>query len=151
MHLFTPAVGLKKYSLRPAMDKLIKKFIDEAIEIGKVIHLFIETDDDGFCEAQINRAFVKYGRTEVAGISIRGLYNPDTKKFRESFYFPYVEGREPYFNMELSMERQSDKEAYMVHCNETQKDIAPIFFLRNIVEYLNTYKRKKQSVREWFL
>lgn len=143
MHLFTPAVGLKKYSLRPAMDKLIKKFIDEAIETGKVICMFNETDDDGFCEAQINRAFVKDGRTEVAGISIRGLYNPETKEFRESYYFPYVEGREPYFNMELSMERQSDKEAYMVHCNETQKDISPIFFLRNIVEYLNTYNRKK--------
>lgn len=143
MHLFTPAVGLKKYDLRPAMDKLIKEFIDTAIENDKVIYAKNSVGEDGFFEAQINRSFVKDGTNDVAGISIRGLYNPETREFRENFYFPYVEGREPYFNMELSMERQNDKEAYMVHCNETKKDVSPIFFLRNIVDYINAYKNKK--------
>ena len=38
MHLFTPAVGLKKYSLRPAMDKLIKKIIQESVKTDNVIY-----------------------------------------------------------------------------------------------------------------
>lgn len=143
MHLFTPAVGLKKYTLRPAMDKLIKEFIDKAIESDTVVYAYKETSDDGFYEAQINRCLVYEGKKEIAGISIRGLYNPDTKIFNRTFYFPYVNGQEPYFNIELTMERQNDKEAYMVHCNEMKKDVSPIFFLHNIVEYINTYNNNR--------
>ena len=143
MHLFTPAVGLKKYSLRPAMDKLIKKIIQESVKTDNVIYAENGTDSVGFYESQINKVMVRDGKKNIAGISIRGSYNPEKKKFIESYFFPYAEGSIPYFNKELSIERLSDKEAYMVHCNETQKDISPIFFMRNIVEYLNTYKGQK--------
>ena len=139
MHLFSPAVGLKSYDSRPAMDKLIKGIIDEAIRDNRVIYSFDERSQDGFFEAQINKSLVKYGKNDVAGISVRGIYNPETKDFLQTFYFPYVEGEEPYFNLELFMERQNDREAYMVHCSETKKEVAPIFFLRNIVEYLNHF------------
>lgn len=142
MHLFTPAVGLKAYATRPAMDKLIKKFINQAIKENKVIFDNVESED-GFCEAQINTTLIQSGKNEIAGISIRGLYNPYTKEFQKNFYFPYIEGEEPYFNIELTMERQTDKEAYMVHCNETKKEVAPIFFLRNIVEYLKAFREQK--------
>lgn len=138
MHLFIPAVGLKKYTLRPTLDNLIKDIINEAIENKKVITSSKMMDD--YYDAQIDKPMVLDSLGVVAGLTIRGLYNNITKDFKYSFAFPYVEGRTPYFNSELIFERQRDKEAFMVHCNEVGKDIAPIFFLRNIVEYMKKFK-----------
>ena len=137
MHLFTRAVGLKSFATRPAMDLLIEQLINKGIEENRVIYNPIAESQRGtMYETQINCPMLFENKKEIGGISIRGLYNPLTKEFVRNFYYPYIEGTCPCYNSELSLARQSDKEAYMVYCNEMKKEVAPIFFMRNIVEYL---------------
>lgn len=133
MHLYSRAVGLKGISHRTAMDQLIKKLIEQAVANDKVQFWADAESQDGYYEAQINAAILQ---EELGGIAIRGLYHPILKKFRMIFYYPYLKGRQPRRSSEVMIERQSDKEAYMAHCNESSREVAPIFFLTNIVEYL---------------
>lgn len=141
MHLYEGAVGLSEISSRSATEILIKKIIDDAVQNGDVMYYSGVESPDGFYEAQINYCMIKkQNNTEfedIGGLVIRGLYSPCEKLFRMSFYFPYVKGCVPRYNMEVVIERQSDKEAYLVHSVEPRRDIAPIFFLKNIVEYLS--------------
>ncbi len=140
MHLYARAVGLSEITSRSAMDTLLTEIIEKAIKNDNVCYYSESDDDDSFYEAQINYPMLKIqkltGYEDIGGISIRGYYNPDTKVFKQTFFFPYIIGSYEHFTKEITVERQSDKEAYMVHCNEPGKEIVPIYFLSNIVEYL---------------
>lgn len=139
MHLYARAVGLSEITTRSAMDTLLTEIIEKAIQNNDICYDSASDDDDSFYEAQINYSMLKNKSTDgedVGGITIRGYYNPDTKVFKQTFFFPYIIGRHKHCTKEVTVERQSDKEAYMVHCNESGKEIVPIYFLSNIVDYL---------------
>lgn len=144
MHLYTQAVGLKSFSSRPAMEMLLKELIKKAIENNKVLYR-VEEDpkSGGYYEAEVRTPMLMDSKQFIGGIVIRGLYNPITCDFVKNYYFPYLESNVPYYNIEIMMERQSDKEAYMVHCNGGKKEVAPIFFLNNILEYMIKSQDKK--------
>ena len=147
MHLYARAIGLSGMGGKTNMDFLL----DTMIEGAKMNNLISYNQDkevtDGFYEAQINQGMVFRKPPNVyrdmLGITLRGIYNPETKEFHPSFYYPYIRGEAPRFNTEIFIERQSDKEAYMVHCNEPRREVSPIFFLSNIIDYLKTEKGKK--------
>ncbi len=141
MHLYSRAVGLGEITTRPSMDALLKGVIERSIQNNEVLYNPSGTNQDGFFEAQINYSMLNEIRgtmtIDIGGISIRGMYNPDNSEFIEMYYFPYVVGDNPRFNTEIIVERQADKEAYLVHCNEPKREVTPIFFMKNIVEYIN--------------
>lgn len=146
MHLYARAVGLSGITTRSAMDTLLTEIIEKAVQNNSICYNSESDDEDSFYEAQIYYPMLKIQKftesEEIGGISIRGYYNPDTKVFKQTFFFPYIVGNYEHFTKEVTIERQSDKEAYMVHCNEQGKEIVPIYFLSNIVEYLIKEKGK---------
>lgn len=147
MHLYTRTVGLSEITSRSAVDSLLTEIIEKAVNNNSVNYNLELDSGDLFYEAQIYYPMLMIKNStnekEVGGISIRGYYNPDTKVFKQNYYFPYIVGNHELFTKEVIIERQSDKEAYMVHCNESRKEIVPIYFLSNIVDYL-----KKENAKE---
>lgn len=141
MHLYARSVGLSEITSKNTMDHMLNTFVDEAIKNNRVRYNVDNDSVDGFYEAQIDREMMSY--SNVAGLTIRGIFNPEIAVFEPAFYFPYIKGNTPRFNTELFIERQTDKEAYMVHCNEPRREVAPIFFMNNIVEFLDNEKGKK--------
>jgi len=133
MHLYSRSVGLGSVSTRPAMDRLINSIIKQAEEDHTVIYSKKRNLGGGYFEAQINKTMFE---GEAAGLSVRGMYSPTKNKFKKLFYFPYVESDYVHNCPEITVGRLADREAYMVHCNETAREILPIFFLNNIVEYM---------------
>lgn len=155
MHLFSKAVGLEAITSRPAMSTILNEIVNDAIENDKIIYNPEDQNlQDGFYEAQINKSLLKDSSDPLldrGGITIRGLYHPGEKIFTQLFYFPYVNGQQPQFNIDVIVERQTDKEAYMVHCNEPKREISPIFFLKNILVYLTKSKGQKKLEEKWVL
>ena len=133
MHLYAKAVGLKGIRSRTAMDRLTGHLIEEALARGEVQYFEDRESTDGYYEAQINAPTLE---GQAGGLVIRGLYQPTLKKFHKLFEYPYIVGGSPHFCPDAHIERQADKEAYMVHCNDTDREVSPIFFLSNIVDYL---------------
>lgn len=151
MHLFSRAVGVMGEN--PSIDEMLDSTVKKAIDNQK-IEIIKSDSTQEYYEAQIDEPMLFKNDAEkqtVGGITIRGLYNPQTKDFKILFYFPYIEGSKPGFATELIVERQADKEAYMVHCDEPKREVTPIFFLRNIVEYLNNFKGKKHMNEKFYL
>ena len=145
MHLYARAVGLGGIATRSAMDTLLTEIIEKAVQNNSICYDATSDAEESFYEAQINYSMLKnesIDGEDVGGISIRGYYNPNTKVFKQTFFFPYIIGRHEHYTKEITVERQSDKEAYMVHCNESGKEIVPIYFLSNIVDYLIKEKGK---------
>ena len=135
MHLYSRAVGLGSIKTRAAMDKLINLIVKQAILDDDVIISEREQLGGGYYEAQIDKLMFDEKKV-TAGLIIRGTYNPEKKKFKRLFYFPYLESDLIHRCSEINVGRLADKEAYMVHCTEAARDILPIFFLNNIVDYL---------------
>lgn len=155
MHLYARAVGLSKITSRSAMDTLLTEIIENAVKNNSICYYPETKSDDSFYEAQIFYPMLKTDDIEnnnpegIGGISIRGYYNPDTNIFRQTFFFPYIMGNNEHFTKEATIERQSDKEAYMVHCNDPGREIVPIYFLRNIIEYLKNEKGEGTLINKY--
>ena len=144
MHLFSRAVGLKSIQSRSAMDRLIGNMIDQAIVNDRVLYAAEEESPDGYYEAQINAVTLQ---EDLGGIVIRGLYNPSLRKFHKLFTYPYIAGSNAHICADAHIERQADKEAYMVHCNDNDREVSPIFFLSNITDYLNDRSETVDGMR----
>lgn len=154
MHLYARTIGLSEISTKSAMDILLNKIIESAIQNNCVIYDISNPPQGEMYEAQINHSMLKkqlgFTFEDMGGLCIRGMYNPKARIFEQSFYFPYIKGTNPRFNKQLAIERQSDKEAYMVHCDEPRREVAPIFFLKNIVDYLS-YAKGETVVTDRFV
>lgn len=154
MHLYARTIGLSEISTKSAMDILLNKIIESAINNNCIIYDTNNYGQDEWLEAQINHSMLKrqigFSFEDMGGLCIRGLYNPKERRFEQSFYFPYIKGTKPRFITQLLVERQTDKEAYMVHCNEPRREVAPIFFMKNIVEYLH-YANKESVLMDKFI
>lgn len=141
MHLYARAVGLSEISSRSAIETLLTTIKDDAIRNNSVICYSEGESQDSFYEAQIDYCMLKRQNgtefEDMGGLVIRGFYNPEDKIFEQTFYFPYIKGNVPRYNREMAVERQTDKEAYLAHCDEPRREVPPIFFVKNIVEYLN--------------
>ena len=116
MHLYARSVGLSEITSKNTMDHMLNTFVDEAIKNNRVRYNVDNDSVDGFYEAQIDREMMSY--SNVAGLTIRGIFNPEIAVFEPAFYFPYIKGNSPRFNTELFIERQTDKEALTTtpHC-----------------------------------
>lgn len=91
-------------------------------------------------------------RLEVAknmGIAVRGNYDTDDT-FHMDYYFPYYIGEEISSEAEVEIIRQSDRESYQGVCDEVRLGVNLIFYLQNMMEYLQYSQggyHRFQSVR----
>lgn len=69
------------------------------------------------------------------GLYIYGRY--EGKKFVYEYYFPFVMGSKITDNDELTIERHLDKESYAVVCDELRTGVTLIFYLQNIMDYMD--------------
>lgn len=71
------------------------------------------------------------------GLYIYGRYEKDT--FIYEYYFPFVVGKVASDNEEMTIERHLDKESFAVICDELKTGVTLIFYLQNVMDYLNIY------------
>ena len=69
------------------------------------------------------------------GIAIRGVYDADDN-FKVDYYFPYCQGGSYSTSADLEVIKQSDKESYQGFCDEMRLGVNLIFYLQNMMEYL---------------
>ncbi len=148
MHLFSKAIGLGNFPVGSDIFTLLDEIINDAVNNNKIIYdKEAIPNSSGLVEAEICKSFLATAynpQEDRGGIVIRGMYHVTDNHFTYLFYFPYVVGRTSKYNIEVMIERQSDKEAYLVHCNDPKREVSPIFFLKNIVEYLSLQNKEKR-------
>lgn len=125
MHNYLKAIGFSEVTTKTTMDEFIKLAINDPTE--KMVH-----------EVDVNTKLIQINKEfgEGIGITVIGEYEQNGE-LNVAFSFPYFKGELVTYEDELSMERHSDKEAYAGISENINVGVSLIFYLQNIIEYLN--------------
>lgn len=96
----------------------------------------ITEDEDGNVFAELSREFGQF-----IGIAVRGEYVDDTN-FQMDYYYPYFVGSGVSTEEKVEIEKRSDREAYAGICDEMRIGVTLIFYLQNVIEYLQESQSK---------
>ncbi|MFP3155619.1 DUF3881 family protein [Lachnospiraceae bacterium ZAX-1] len=137
MHSFLRAIGFSKIKKNLDMDTIINEIIENP-------------DNKMIAEDNQNNVFVEltkdYG--ECIGIAVRGEYREEDI-FHADYYYPYFIGAGISTEEKIDIEKHAEKESYAGVCDEIKIGVTLIFYLQNIIDYLNwkrTSNNKKQNV-----
>lgn len=123
MHNFLRSIGFKNLIKKKDLDILIDDIIKNPNK--KVI----TEDAKGNVFAELSK---QYG--ESIGIAVRGEYVEE--EFQMDYYYPYFVGSGVSTEEKVEIEKRSDREAYAGVCDEVRLGVTLIFYLQNVIEYL---------------
>ena len=83
---------------------------------------------------KLNRGAVIVRVSESTGLYIYGRFKGD--EFIYEYYFPFILGKTSCDNDEITIERHLDKESFAVVCDESKTGVTLIFYLQNVMDYL---------------
>lgn len=122
MNLFVRTLGFQNFN-SDFEEKFIKTGIKESLKDGFVIR-----------HASLNRGVIILRLSKSTGLYIYGRFKGKT--FKYEYYYPFVVGKRVNDNDELLVERHLDKESFAVICDELKTGVTLIFFLQNVMDYL---------------
>lgn len=131
MHSFLKSIGFSKLKKKKEIDALIQDVIEHPDR--KVI----SEDAEGNVFAELSK---DYG--EFIGIAVRGEYT-DEDVFEADYFYPYFQGSGISTFEKVEVEKHAEKESYAGVCDEIKIGVTLIFYLQNVMDYLN--KEKNQS------
>lgn len=135
MHQYLKSIGFDDIRNKKQLIQILKD-----VEESYTGHQLIQQDEKtDLCEYE-----KEYG--EQIGISICGDMDID-EKFYLRYYIPYFKGTGVTSYADVSVERRIDREAYVGICEDTKVGINLIFYLQNMMEYLNEKKISGKSIR----
>lgn len=137
MHDYLRAVGFSSINNKEELNQILMK-IEENPEID-----FITDDGIKPILGEKSKTFAPR-----IGITVRGEYNKDGI-FNRDYYFPYFTGQSVTITEEVSVEKHSDKDAYVGVCDNPNVGTAMIFHLLNMVDYVEHihYVKKDEAMR----
>ena len=112
MNLYIRAIGFQ-YLDADFEEEMIHAGILDSIEKGFVIK-----------NTKLNRGAVIVRVSESTGL------------FIYEYYFPFILGKTSCDNDEITIERHLDKESFAVVCDESKTGVTLIFYLQNVMDYL---------------
>lgn len=131
MHSYLRAIGFSKITKKKEFNKILRDIMKnyDQQDIAEV--------NDNSLFTEISKDFVKN-----MGIAIRGEYD-EKNKFDMEYYYPYFHGSGITTHEDASVEKHAEKESYAGICDDIKVGVSLIFYLQNVVEYLN---RKRVGV-----
>ncbi|MDF2870821.1 MAG: hypothetical protein K0R05_2396 [Anaerocolumna sp.] len=135
MHSFLRAIGFTNMKDRLDLERLVNLITEQPTDKR------IYTQQDGRIFAEITKLFSKQ-----IGVTVRGEYDSQGKFYMEH-YFPYIKGSYISTKEEVSIIKRVDTDAYTGMSDDVRLGVSLIFYLQNVVDYLNESKDKKQFDR----
>ncbi len=130
MHSYLRAIGFSNIKTRTDLNKLIDKIKEHPAEVKSIK------------AASGEMAELSMEAGEGIGIILRGEYD-ENGIYHMEHYFPYVKGQGVSTVEEVSINKRVDTEAYTGMCDDYRLGVSLIFYLQNVVEYL---QKKSQNM-----
>lgn len=131
MHSYMRAIGFSNISNQNELNDLIENILENATD-KKTVSL---NDQVGLSEVSMEYA-------DGMGITLRGEID-ENNKFHLEHFFPYLLGQSISAREEVGINKRVDTEAYTGMCDDFRLGISLIFYVQNVVEYL---EKKKQNM-----
>lgn len=125
MHSFLKSIGFSKLKKKKEIDALIQETIE------RPDRKMISEDAEGNILAELCK---DYG--EFIGIAVRGEYTEEGL-FEAEYFYPYFQGTGISSVERVDVEKHAEKDSYAGVCDEVKIGVTLIFYLQNVMEYLN--------------
>lgn len=125
MHRYLRAVGFSSIQKREEFEALAE-FASECYQTEETA---VTAEGEEFSER-------KKAYAEEMGLLVRGTYDEDDRYHMESC-IPYFTGKTERFYDDMVIERHAEKEAYSGVCDDMNLGVSLIFYVQNVVEFLN--------------
>jgi hypothetical protein len=136
MHQYLPAIGFSKLK-----KKELESLIVETTLRPDYQESAIDFEGNQFVE-------LRYMVADNVGLVLRGIYNEDDE-FILDYYYPTCFGEVISSKNDVEVIKQSDKDNYLVMCDEIRLGVNLIFQLQNMGEFLrNNIMTGKSADRE---
>ena len=130
MHSYLRAIGFSNINNRADLDQLLEHVIENAVQ-----NKTIQNGDSGLTEIM-----KEYG--DGIGITVRGEMD-ENNKFHMEHYYPNINGMFISTREEVGINKKVDSEAYTGMCDDFRLGVSLIFYLQNVIEYL---EKKNQNM-----
>ncbi len=136
MNIFLRSLGFSEIDSKNE-KKLVMAGIQGCLEEGLVLR-----------HKLFDRGIIILRVSQSTGLYIYGRYEED--KFVYEYYFPFVVGNTATYNSELTIERHLDKESYAAVCDDAKTGVTLIFYLQNVMDYMEYISNLKGFKKEMF-
>ena len=136
MNLYLSAIGFSDMDSMKE-SRFIKAAVRQCIDEGYILK-----------NESLKRGVAVVRVSESAGIYIFGRY--EGKKFVYEYYYPFIIGNKISENDELTIERHVDKESYSIVCDESRTGVTLIFYLQNVMDYMNYVTSRPDYIKGSF-
>ena len=135
MHKFLRSIGFSQFDTRKKVQSLVKACVLDATERN-----FTANGDDTML-AEYCKEFSPY-----FGIAVCGELSEDNHKFSYDYYYPYLKADKISTYEDINIERQAARESYAGICDDIRIGVSLIFYLQNMIEYVQIKNSDKLPV-----
>ncbi|MBQ8823514.1 MAG: DUF3881 family protein [Lachnospiraceae bacterium] len=135
MHKFMRAIGFSEYTDRKKLKDLLKSIVMNSDERAYTLN------EEDVMLGEFCKSFAP-----GMGIAVCGEFDEDDK-FNYEYYYPYLKGQGVTSTDDVSVERHAAKESYAGVCDDINVGITLIFYLQNMIPYVNAKYAGKLPVR----
>lgn len=135
MHKFMRAIGFSEYTDRKKLKDLLKNIVMNSDERAYTLN------EEDVMLGEFCKSFAP-----DMGIAVCGEFDEDDK-FTYEYYYPYLRGHGVTSTDDVSVERHAAKESYAGVCDDINVGITLIFYLQNMIPYVNAKYAGKLPVR----
>ncbi len=130
MHSYLRAIGFSNINNRMELNQLLESITENAVKVRSV----------QLSNNSLTEIIMEYG--DGIGITIRGEMD-ENQKFHMDHYFPVIYGQAISTREEVGINKRVDSEAYTGMCDDFRLGVSLIFYLQNVIEYL---EKKNQNM-----
>lgn len=131
MHSYMRAIGFSNINNRMELNELLDNVMENATKIRTV---------DLSSRGNLTEITLEFG--DGMGITLRGELD-EAGKFHMEHYFPCIYGQNISTREEVGINKRVDSEAYTGMCDDFRLGVSLIFFLQNVIDYL---EKKNQNM-----
>lgn len=131
MHSYLRAIGFSNINNRMELNRLLENVTEHSSKTRTV-----EINNNG----NLTEITMEFG--EGMGITVRGEMD-ETGKFHMEHYFPCLYGQNISTREEVGINKRVDSEAYTGMCDDFRVGVSLIFYLHNVIDYL---EKKNQNM-----
>jgi len=135
LHTFMRAIGFSKYTDRKNIKELIRNIVKNSDERGYTLN------EDGIMLGEFCKNFAN-----DMGIAVCGEFDEEDK-FVYEYYYPYLRGTGITSTEDVSVERHAAKESYAGVCDDIKLGMTMIFYLQNMIPYVNAKVGDKLPIK----
>lgn len=135
MHRFMRAIGFSEFGDRKRLKELLTGVI-------------MNSDRRGYAMNQENVMLGEFCKdfADNMGIAVCGEFD-ENDKFIYDYYYPYLIGNGITSYEDVSVERHAAKDSYAGVCDEIKLGISLIFYLQNMIPYVNAQTAGRLPIR----